>query len=252
MFANLFRRSSRLRAARAEVPPGSRLYAIGDVHGCAGLLKRLHGLIEQDAAAHPGSRKLAIYLGDYIDRGPDSRGVIELLLTEPLPGFEFVFLKGNHEDSLLRFLEDSKIGPAWLAYGGDATLHNYAIRAPDPADPDALLAAQRNLAANAPTEHLEFLRRCRLYHVEGDYAFVHAGFRPNVTIEQQSEEDMLWIREEFTLSRADFGKVVVHGHSITGRPDTRHNRIGIDTGAYATGMLTCVVLEGAERSFLTT
>jgi serine/threonine protein phosphatase 1 len=212
-------------------------------------LRRLHTLIEHDAAAHAGRRKAIVYLGDYIDRGPDSRAVIDLLLDEPLGGFERIFLRGNHEDSLLRFLDDSEIGQGWLAYGGDSTVRSYGVRLPEVA---ALAAVQRMLAESLPPRHIAFLRAAHLYHVEGDYAFVHAGFRPGLALDAQAEEDMLWIREEFLLSRADFGKIVVHGHNITNTPDVRRNRIGIDTGAFATGTLTCLALDGAERSFIST
>ena len=209
-------------------------------------------MIEEDAAAHDAQRKLIIYLGDYVDRGPDSRAVLNLLIDEPLEGFERVFLKGNHEESLLQFLSDDQVATAWMTYGGDATLFSYGVRPPDLTKPDDLAQARRALVEKLPPEHLVFLHDTKLLHIEGDYVFVHAGLRENVALSEQQAKDMLWIRDEFLNSSADFGKLVVHGHTITDAPEIRRNRIGIDTGAFATGCLTCLVLQGTSRSFLAT
>ena len=253
MFSRLFSRSAAPPApVSAHMPAGSRIYAIGDMHGRLDLVERLRTVIVEDARRHPIERKVVVYLGDYVDRGPDSRGVIDLLARETLPGFESVFLKGNHEDSMLQFLVDPGVAPAWMNYGGDATLYSYGVRPPDVRKIDELLAAQTAFIEALPPEHLEFLRALKLVHIEGDYAFVHAGFREGVPIEFQTPEDMMWIRNEFLSSAADFGKIAVHGHTITDHPEIRPNRIGIDTGAFATGTLTCLVLEGAERRFLAT
>jgi len=253
MFSRLFTRSAPQAAPpSARVPDGSRIYAIGDVHGRADLLERLRTMIVEDAKRHPVTRKVVVYLGDYVDRGPDSRGVVDMLVREMLPGFESVFLKGNHEDSLLQFFTDPGIAPAWMAYGGEATLYSYGMRPPDVRKVEDVLAAQRTFIQAVPPEHLAFLEALKLVHIEGDYAFVHAGFRANVPIEFQDPQDMMWIRNEFLDSEADFGKVAVHGHSIADHPQIRRNRIGIDTGAFATGTLTCLVLEGTERRFLAT
>jgi serine/threonine protein phosphatase 1 len=253
MFSRLFSRTAApSEPVCAHVPAGSRIYAIGDIHGRLDLLERLRMVIVEDASWHPVERKVVVYLGDYVDRGPDSRGVIDLLTREPLPGFESVFLKGNHEDRLLEFLVDPAVAPGWMAYGGDAALYSYGVRPPDTRKVKEILAARRAFIAALPPEHLDFLRALRLVHIEGDYAFVHAGFREGVPIEFQTPEDMMWIRNEFLLSEADFGKIAVHGHTITDRPEIRSNRIGIDTGAFATGTLTCLVLEGTERRFLAT
>jgi serine/threonine protein phosphatase 1 len=253
MFSRLFQRSAPPSApVPPQVPAGSRIYAIGDVHGRADLLERLRTAIVEDAKWHPVPRKVVVYLGDYVDRGPDSRGVVDLLVREALPGFESVFLKGNHEDSLLQFLTDPGITPAWMAYGGEATLYSYGVRPPDSRKVQDVLGAQKAFIHALPSAHLEFLAALKLVHIEGDYAFVHAGFREGVPIEFQDPQDMMWIRNEFLFSDADFGKVAVHGHTITDRPEIRPNRIGIDTGAFATGTLTCLVLEGTERRFLAT
>ena len=236
-----------------EVPAGSRIYAIGDIHGRIDLLRLLHRLVHEDAYERQAPRNVVVYLGDYIDRGDSSPGVIDLLLDEPLPGFETVHLKGNHEDSLLRFLEDTGVGPAWLLYGGAETLMSYGIKPPLPtARPAEMERAQRELRTRLPERHRRFLGGLRLTHEEGDYLFAHAGIRPGVPLEQQEEQDLLWIREECLLSDAEFGKIVVPGHTITTRPDVQRNRIGIDTGAFASGTLTCLVLEGTDWSFLQT
>jgi serine/threonine protein phosphatase 1 len=253
MFSRLFaRRGPPPEQRPSKVPEGSRIYAVGDIHGCVDLLRKLQAMILNDAAAYDGERKVVIYLGDYIDRGVDSRAVIDRLIDEPLSGFESIFLKGNHEETLLRFLDDPQIASSWMAYGGDAALYSYGIRPPDCTKPDELLIAQRSFAEALPVSHLRFLQAARVLHIEGDYAFVHAGLRENVAIEHQSVDDMLWIRDEFLQSRADFGKIVVHGHSIAESPVVQCNKIGIDTGAFATGRLTCLVLEGDQRRFLAT
>jgi serine/threonine protein phosphatase 1 len=255
MISHLFRRRRPYSGPTAppEAPAGSRVYAIGDIHGCLGLLKTLHERIAADAERHAGCRRVIVYLGDYVDRGLDSRGVIDLLLSEPLPGFERIHLKGNHEDTVLRFLEDEQVGPGWLAYGGAPTLYSYGIQPPDSAtDADGLARAREELAQKLPPDHLAFLRELVLTHEEGGYLFVHAGLRPAVALESQDPEDLMWIRDEFLRSDEDFGRVVVHGHSITDEPEVRVNRIGIDTGAFASGRLTCLVLDGPTRSIIST
>lgn len=252
MITNLFGRRQQ-SVSEPRVPPETRVYAVGDIHGCLGLLLALLARVREHAEARPARRNVVVYLGDYVDRGTHSRGVIDLLLSEPLPGFTSIYLKGNHEDSLIRFLSDEQVGPQWVAYGGAATLYSYGVRPPPlNADEDDLLRAQQEFAKKLPPQHLAFFDRLSLMHVEGDYAFVHAGIRPRVPLDRQETEDLLWIRDEFLLSGLDFGKVIVHGHSISDEPTVRPNRIGIDTGAFASGHLTCLVLEGAQRSFLAT
>jgi len=239
------------RFHRAQAPAGSRVYAIGDIHGRADLLAALHRMICDDAAARPVARHVVVYVGDYIDRGPDSRAVIDLLLDAPLAGFESVHLLGNHEAFLLEFLDDAGAGPDWLFNGGAETLASYGVESPWPfGDPPDRMQAE--FRRRLPARHLTFLRDLRLSHVEGGYLFVHAGVRPGVPLDRQERHDLLWIRDEFLDSGADLGKVVVHGHSIADEPERRRNRIGIDTGAYMTGRLTCLVLEGADRRFLAT
>lgn len=238
----------------AATPPGTRIYAIGDIHGRLDLLRRLQGLIAADANRSKAERRVLIYIGDYIDRGPSSAGVLDLLLDEPLPGFEMVHLLGNHEDTLLQFPDDVSVGPSWLTYGGVQTLASYFIEvAPDSwRDERELLRLQDEVRRRVPRRHVEFLRGLPLMHVEGGYLFVHAGVRPGVPFERQDRDDLLWIRDEFLDSGEDHGKIVVHGHTISERPESHANRIGIDTGAFHTGRLTCVVLDGTSRAFLHT
>ncbi len=235
-----------------RVPDGTRVYAIGDIHGRADLLVRLYREIAEDAETGAPKRKVIVHLGDYVDRGPDSAGVIDLALGGGPEGFEPVFLMGNHEHLLLNFLDIGGAGgDVWLVNGGRQTLHSYDV------DVASLILGRitfsgtaEEFRANLPLAHLDFYRSLSLYHVEGDYLFVHAGIRPGVALEEQTEQDLLWIRSRFLLDSRDHGHVVVHGHTVDLYPTVRANRIGIDTGAYVTGRLTCLVLEGGEQRFL--
>lgn len=234
----------------ASTPPGTRAYAIGDVHGRLDLLDRLHLAIEEDAATAPESRKVLVHLGDYVDRGPDSAGVLDRLLEGALPGFEWIVLKGNHEDLMLRFLDDPGSGPLWMMNGGAETLRSYGFDV-DRRDPGLDFRDLRDrFAAALPAAHRDFLRSLSLTHREGDYLFVHAGIRPGVPLEQQVEEDLIWIRDEFLHCGQDHGYVVVHGHTPVAAPEVRFNRIGIDTGAVWSGVLTALAMAGGERRFL--
>jgi serine/threonine protein phosphatase 1 len=238
---------------KAEAPPGTRVYAIGDIHGRRDLLDDVHRAIAADLGDTAVSlNKVAVYIGDYVDRGDDSRGVIDRLLTAPLTGFRSVHILGNHEDMLLRFLEDPGVAPLWLANGGDATLYSYGIDWREHVQGSDFESLRVAFRAAIPAPHLKFLRTLSLSHIEGDYLFVHAGIRPGRDVARQDAEDLIWIRDEFLGSDADHGKVVVHGHSISSEPQIFDNRIGIDTGAFATGKLTCLVLEGTARRFLQT
>lgn len=244
-------RSQKRRESR--VPEGQRVYAIGDIHGRLDLLKALHAIIAEDAARAPDRSKTMVYLGDYIDRGIDSRGVIERLLGAPLEDVTPVFLLGNHEDTLLRFLDDHGIGESWLLFGGDATLYSYGVQlAGSPSDQRTMIDAQLNLRENIPESHLAFLRGLETHYRIGDFFFTHAGIRPGVPLDEQATEDLIWIRDEFLRSTADHGAVVVHGHSISLEVEDLPNRINIDTGAYASNVLTCLVLEGAKHWLLQT
>lgn len=242
----------RARGERASprLPAGERVYAVGDLHGRVDLLAAIHGLILADAASRPPARLSIVYLGDYIDRGLDSPAVIELLSERPLPGFESIHLLGNHEDTLLRFHDgELAVAASWLHYGGQETLRSYGIELGRAVSLEGL---RQRLVHGLPARHLAFLRGLRLLHQAGDYLFVHAGIRPGLALDRQRRDDLLWIREPFLGSRADHGVTVVHGHTIAAEPERYGRRIGIDTGAYATGRLTALVLEGEEQRFLQT
>jgi len=233
------------------VPDGRVVYAIGDIHGEIGKLDRLHAAIRADAERRASPAKIAVYVGDYVDRGPDSAGVIDRLVAESLPGFERVFLMGNHEEFLLQFLSVPDTWGGWLMNGGDATLASYDV---DPRGTGLLSADAAGLraefAARLPDSHRRFLEGLKHYHIEGDYLFVHAGIRPHRPIAEQSLSDLLWIRDRFLGSDADHGFIVVHGHTPCEQPDVRHNRIDIDTGAVYGGRLTALALEGTGRNFI--
>ncbi len=250
---------------RSRPPPslsaGLTVYAIGDIHGRADLLDELLRAVSTDAATARKSRNLLVFLGDYVDRGPGSKAVIDRLLGLPPEGFDLICMLGNHEDMFLDFLEDPSGGEAWLANGGDATALSYGVDvsayfSAQSGDND-LKGLQQALAAAIPAEHKTFLRTLRSYHVEGDYFFSHAGLRPGIPVDRQDPHDLIWIRGTFLRSRKDHGKVVVHGHSVTFEPTeypeaSRLSRIGIDTGAYVTGRLTCLVLCGDQRKLIMT
>jgi serine/threonine protein phosphatase 1 len=237
----------------AEVPEDTVVYAVGDIHGRRDLLEEMQGAIATDAARRRARRRVIVYLGDYLSRGPESKGVMELVLGRRLDGFETVHLKGNHEDIILRYLDgDPAWGRHWLNYGGIEGLASYGIaaRAEDAGNPAALSRLRLAFLDAFPDSHLAFVRGLGTAHREGGYLFVHAGLRPGTPIEDQDPHDLMWIRERFLTSDEDFGAVVVHGHCIVDEPEVRPNRIDIDTGAYATGILTCLVLEGNGRWLL--
>jgi len=234
----------------ASVPPGRRVYVVGDIHGCVALLDCLLKSIVADAATAP-EKRLLVFVGDYVDRGPDSRGVIERLLNPP-ESFEVRCLRGNHDQAVLDFLNDPPSYRAWKSYGAQETLVSYGVRPPLFDDVQAIVEARDAFAARLPPSHRRFLEELELSTEIGDYFVVHAGVRPGIALGAQSPEDLLWIREDFLLSRSDFGKVVVHGHTPTEYVVRRKNRIGIDTGAYATGRLTALVLEGETVRLLHT
>ncbi len=244
----------RVTVATAEVPDGVRIYAVGDIHGRVDLLQRLHTVILEDTAdSRPGVENVVVYLGDYLDRGLYSRELIDFFLDEPLAGFEAVYLRGNHDQYFLDFLVDPDKGASWLRFGGDATVYSYGVRIPDDVAPNMRMVYIRDrLLETVPERHLTFLGDLELAKVIGDFLFVHAGVNPERPLSKQTPEDLMWIRDAFLESERDFGKIVVHGHSVTRVPEVRENRIGIDTGACYSNNLTCVVLEGASKRFLST
>ena len=235
---------------RARAPEDTRLYAVGDVHGCTDLLDRLREEIRRDAASAPESRKIVVYLGDYVDRGADSAGVLTALTERPLDGIEQVCLKGNHEDLLLKFLDDPGVCALWLANGGRATLRSYGLEVDEAGAAASAAALSAELRARLPDAHLRFLQALPMTYRAGGYLFVHAGIRPGIELSQQAEDDLMWIRDPFLRSPYDHGYVVVHGHSPVDAPEVRFNRINIDTGAVWSGCLTALVMHGDRWSFL--
>jgi serine/threonine protein phosphatase 1 len=230
--------------APAALPPGKRVYAIGDIHGCAEQLANLHALIEEDLARRPIRAPLLLHIGDYVDRGPDTAGVLARLSSGAvIPGVPTINLMGNHENTMLEALAGERAAATdWLFAGGRPSLESYGI------DPSS---HRDTWASGMPPEHIAFLRGLRLMHREGGYVFVHGGVRPGVALENQAREDVLRMRQPFLYSEIDFGAVVVHGHSPVKAPVIRHNRIAIDTGAVFGGPLTCLVLEAELLGFLT-
>lgn len=240
---------------KARTQPGTVVYVIGDIHGRSDLLEAMQRGIALDIRMRPATRRVVIYVGDYISRGIDSRRVLDLVISWRPDNVEIITLKGNHEQLLLRFLDgDLKAGRHWLDYGGlDAAAHYGIGIAPDTVDdPTTLPRLRYQLSTALPKAHLRLLQHLTLHHSEGGYLFVHAGVAPGVALHEQSHRDLIWIRQRFLQSQLDHGAVVVHGHCIAAEPQVRHNRIGIDTGAYRSGILTCLVLDGAERTFLQT
>lgn len=236
----------------ANTPPETRIYAVGDIHGRYDLLLALQEKILADAAEREDRHRIAIYLGDYIDRGPDSRKVVEHLHTNPLPNFTSIHLMGNHEQSMLGFIRAPEHHANWLQFGGLATLTSYGVGSSLLGSETELIQIARELEMQIPEPERVFLERLETYRVFGDYLFVHAGIRPGRSLESQKVEDLFWIREDFLSHTKPYSHVVVHGHHVTEEPAVRDNRIGIDTGAFATGCLTCLVLDGEERRFIDT
>lgn len=233
------------------MPSGQRIYCIGDIHGRDDLLQQLHKQIEADAAECNGKKQI-IYLGDYIDRGPSSKQVLDRLIEHKLAGFESVFLLGNHEQALLDFLENAKAMAAWMNWGGKETLISYRVTLPPAVYIEQMELLAIQLRDRLPEKHLNFLATLEHCYSVGNYYFVHAGIRPGVPLAKQELGDQLWIREEFTRSQQQHEAVVVHGHSIATQAELLPNRIGIDTGAFHSGVLTALVLEGSSQRLLQT
>lgn len=261
MLKRLFQRSRGSGAGAPTVgghppglPSGVRLYAIGDIHGRLDLLTGLEQQIQDDAeatAAHLD--RYVVYLGDYVDRGFDSRRVLDHLIEQPMPGFCSIYLLGNHDVWLREFAHSPECGPSWVRFGGDATLVSYGVKL-DPHVPEAdrFGEAQTRLRERIPPAHLDFLHRLELGFGFGDYFFCHAGIRPDVPLERQAEIDLIMIREPFLSWSGEIGKIVVHGHTVEELPVVRTNRIGVDTGACWTNCLTSLVLEDTAIRFLST
>lgn len=232
--------------------PGYRAYVVGDVHGRLDLLEQLLAKIHSELQRRPAAKNLLVFVGDLIDRGPSSAHVLERLRTYRRDGVQPVFILGNHEEVLLRILRgESTLITKWRWFGGSECLQSYGIE-PEQlgrlSDDEALAVIRGAI----PKNHVQFLESfvdsCRF----GDYLFVHAGIRPGIDLDQQSQADLRWIREPFLLDESDHGFVVVHGHTISPKVQDHPNRIGIDTGAYRTGVLTALAIEGHNRWFVDT
>lgn len=237
---------------RPKGAKGYRAYVVGDVHGRLDLLEQLLEKIEADRARNAPRKILLVFLGDLIDRGPHSAQVIERLRTYSARGVRNVFLLGNHEEVMLRILDgDAASIGSWLRFGGAQSLASYGA---DPAQiaGRAVEAALSMIRQAVPSKQVEFLKgfadSCRF----GDYLCVHAGIRPGIPIDQQAQADLRWIREPFLTDDSDHGAIVVHGHTIRERVEERANRIGIDTGAYRTGVLTALAIEDDRHWYLDT
>lgn len=223
-----------------SVPEAAVIYAVGDIHGEYDILMQMLDCIQQDARIYAkGLHPTIVFLGDYVDRGPKIRAVVDCLCGEAPSGA----LRGNHEQAMLDFINDPVANVAWLNFGGRATLQSYSV-APPSGKPDSLLISRNHLQNELPDHHTQWLNNLTLSLVIGDFAFVHAGIRPGVTLSAQSKDDLLWIREPFLGYQRRFEKTIVHGHTISPFPEYRPNRIGLDTGAFSSGILSCAALQG--------
>jgi serine/threonine protein phosphatase 1 len=244
-------RELRVRGRRPSLPAELRIYAIGDIHGRLDLLDELLARISSDIALRPTARPLYVFLGDYIDRGSASRETIDRLI-EHGKTHESVFLKGNHELIAIKCLSDRGLFDQWLRLGGLETLVSYGVPAETLANGKQIAELQSAFHGALPQAHFRFFRDLKNSFECGDFFFAHAGVKPNVELSRQKENDLLWIRGEFLTSTDDFGKIIVHGHTPTHEIEVAPNRINIDTGAFATGRLSCLVLEGEELSVIDT
>ncbi|SON57999.1 Serine/threonine-protein phosphatase 2 [Hartmannibacter diazotrophicus] len=248
-FSNLLPRSNDAAVRHYQLTDfRGTVYAVGDIHGCLGELKALEEIIAADAAASVGP-VIVVYLGDYVDRGPDSAGVIEYLLSPPREGLSRFFLQGNHEVMMLNYLSDPASGQGWLNSGGADTLLSYDI---DLEELEASNRPQRILNKMVPESHRQFISAGALTLQVNRCFFVHAGLRPGVPLAEQEEADMLWMRPPDVDELTDRSHVVIHGHTIVPEPVLIGNRIAIDTGAYKTGRLTALKLSLKEVRFLST
>jgi serine/threonine protein phosphatase 1 len=247
-FFKAFERTPAVPTTR-RVPDGTLVYCIGDVHGRDDLLRDMAKHVEADLKTRSLDHAVTVFLGDYIDRGPDSKGVVERLASGEWPT-SIIALAGNHEDFLLTFLDDAGILDFWRGQGGLETLHSYGVDVGPAMAGRDFEEVQAAFAACFPKQHRNFLEALKVSASIGDYFFCHAGVRPGVALDRQNRDDLLNIREPFVSSGAEHGKLVVHGHTPAVAPEVRPNRIGIDTGAYATGRLTCLILEKDQQRFL--
>jgi serine/threonine protein phosphatase 1 len=258
IFRRLLGGAAKAEPALAQAPAGTTLYVIGDIHGRSDMLQALLRKIAYDAlsrqsGADRDERRELILLGDYVDRGPDSRGVIDLILSTRAERdfWTVTALKGNHEAALLQFLDEPSFWPMWADYGARDTLLSYGVSPPNRAsDPEDWVRASRELNEALPDAHRAFLADLPLVAERGDYLCVHAGVRPDTPLDSQTEQDLLWIRDDFLKSQRRLEKVIVHGHTPAAEAFLGAHRIGLDTGAYATSILSAVKLKGVERTVI--
>jgi serine/threonine protein phosphatase 1 len=241
----------RVSGRRPSLPAGVRIYAVGDIHGRLDLLDELLARIDTDIALRPTLRPLYVFLGDYIDRGSSSRETIDRLIEHGAT-HEAVFLKGNHELIAIKCLSDRGLFDQWLRLGGLATLVSYGVPAETLASAKQIAELQSAFHSALPQAHFRFFRDLQTSFSCGDFFFAHAGVKPDVELSHQKESDLLWIREEFLSSNRDFGKIIVHGHTPGSEIEVKPNRINIDTGAFATGRLTCLAIEDEQLSVIDT
>lgn len=246
LFRSLF--SHQEEAPLAAIPAGERVYAVGDIHGRRDLLEMLIKAIEHDDARAPKADTTVILLGDLVDRGPDSAGVLRLA-RKWQNNRTVRILSGNHEEMFLRSFEEKDVLRHFLRHGGKETILSYGVEK-KVFNAASLKETQKLLRDAVPDKHVDFVKGFENIIQVGDYLFVHAGIRPDKPIEVQKPKDLRWIREPFLSHTAPHGPVVVHGHTITDAPEDRGNRIGVDTGAYASGRLTALVLEGTGRRYI--
>ncbi len=236
-----------------KLPQGMRVYAIGDIHGFVDVLADVHDQIDKDRRERPCERAVIVYLGDYIDRGPDSKGVVDLLIArqKAAKDYEHVFLLGNHEDALFNEFMVDPFGHRqdWLQYGGADCVESYGVEI----DRNLAYSVQaeriaEEMAMAMPQSHYDFYRDLKLYHLEHEYLFVHAGIRPNIDLEDQDKRDLTYTRAPFMTHEAYHDYYVVHGHTATSdkQADIRENRTNLDTGLYQGGPLSCGIFEAGE------
>lgn len=239
-------------APTRQMEPGLRVYAIGDIHGHYNLLQQMHQKIAADLQQRPCERAIEIFLGDYVDRGPQPSEVFDHLMYAKPAAHERICLSGNHEKSVLEFLDEPEWLIRWSRSGALDTLKAYGVELEQPLTEEICRAAQPRFAANFPPEQKSFIETLPLSVSFGDYFFVHAGVRPGIPLDRQDPEDLVWIRYDFLDSEEEHGKLIVHGHTPHEHVEIKPNRINIDTMAYSTGALTCLVLEGDQQHLMVT
>jgi len=251
LIKKILTRRTNTDSLRKGLSDGIRVYCIGDIHGRLDLLNDVHAKIINHLIDYTG-QPYVVYLGDYVDRGPQSMQVVDCLIDSPLAEVNQVYLLGNHEQTLLQFMYGSDLGLAhdWFRFGGLATLQSYGVSLKGIPTNKDIEGIRADLYEKCPLSHKQFYQTLATHFELDNYYFVHAGIKPKVKLAQQSIEDLLWIREEFLSSTRQHGKIIVHGHSVTEAPEILANRIGLDTGAYASNNLTCAVFEGPDITIL--